>query len=284
MTTNSAEPSDNDPARPEYDRALGVAGIAIGVLVIVGAIIAAFLGWRLIGRAGESVAATLDVTRSVVQTIDDTIQVADLAVTEAGDGLDTIRVALIGTQETLTTAGLVLTDTATLVGTDIPDGLDSVRETMPALIQSAQLIDSALGALSFAGIDFSPDQPPQNSLADVDAGLADVSVQLRESSAGLDDFGSDFESMSADVGSVAADLDGIVETLSRTDTLLDQYRTTTAATATVVDETAAGVADQTSDARLLLVLILGVVALGQVLPIGAGVLMLRRDRSSDPIR
>lgn len=277
MTKNTLTTTDDSRTRPEYDRALGVAGIAIGVLVIVGAIIAAFLGWRLIGRAGESVSASLDVTKSVVQTIEDTIQVADLAVTEAGEGLDTIRVALIGTEETLITAGVVLSDTATLVGSDIPDGLDSVRETMPALIQSAQLIDSALGALSFAGIDFSPDQPPQNSLVDVDAGLADVSSQLRESAAGLGEFGADFESMSSDVGSVAADLDGIVETLHRTDTLLDQYRATTAETAIVVEQTAADVERQTADARLLLVLILAVVALGQVLPIGAGVLMLRRD-------
>lgn len=259
----------------DVQRILGVAGVAVGVIVIAGAIVAGLLGWRLIGRAGESVSASLEATSSIIDTVDDTIQVADLAVTEAGQGLATIQTALLSTEETLSTAGTVLTDTATLVGTDIPDGLDSVRATMPALIQSAQLIDNALGALSFAGIDFSPDSPPQESLADVEAGLTEVSTQLRAASGGLEQFGADFSTMSEDIGGVAGDLDGIVETLSQTDSLLDQYRTTTATTAQVVDATAADVADQTADARLLLLLVLAVVAVGQVLPIGAGLWLLR---------
>ncbi len=270
-------------ARPPVSRrTIGLIAVAVGTAVVVASVLAVVLGWRLIGSAADSVGDTLEISASLVETVDDTISVADIAVDQAAAGLGTIQDALAGTDETIRTASTVMADTAELVGTDIPNGIDAVRETMPALIRSAELIDGALGALSFAGIDFAPQPPPQESLSEVDDGLAEVAAKLRAASAGLAQIGDDFDTVGGDVGSITGNLEGIVQTLDETDTLLDDYRATTGGAAELVAETQTELMRQAADARVLLVLIAAILGLGQIVPIGAGVMLLRNDVYAAP--
>ena len=254
---------------------LGIAGLLATAAVIV-------LGLRMVDRTTDTLSRSLDVTGDAISVVEDSIIIAGEAMGNAVDGIDALQDAVDSTATSMDDATVLLTETAAALETDIPDSVDAIRLTMPALINSAQLIEDTLGSLAFLGVDFSPSDPPSASLREVDAGLEAVSTRLRDSASRLEDVGGAVGSVGESAARLGVELDDLELNLSRADGLLDGYETTAARTAEIVEQAATDLDSQRRDGRIL-VLLLGAIAGGiQLVPLALGwrYLQMRRLAST----
>lgn len=256
-------------------------GRTMGVIGLVGLVAAAVLvalGLRMVDRTGATLARSLELTADAVTTVEETISVADESISVAASGLVTITDAVAGAEQSLNGAGVLLGETGVALADDIPAGIDAIRQTMPALIQSAQVLEDALGALSFLGIDFAPATPPADSLRRVESDLGAISDRLRDASSDLEDLGSGLAGLGAGAADLATELDRLQTTLQRADALLSGYASTTGRTAALVEQTSTELELQRSEGRLVVILLGVVIALGQAVPL---TLAWHSRRSSD---
>lgn len=252
---------------------VGIAGLLITVIVVV-------LGLRLVDRSATTVGNSLDLTADAVRAFDETIVVAADATDVAASGLATITAAVADAEESLAGAGAVVQTTAEAIGGAVPDSIDAIRRTIPTLIQSAELLEGALGALSVLGVEFAPERSPADSLRDVEADLVDVSARLRDSSVRLETVGDDFQDLSAGAGSLSGELRSLTSTLERADALLDGYAETTRRTAVLVDQAGEDLDDQRAEGRLIVLLLGLLIGLGQVVPLALGWWLRRPGRAT----
>lgn len=254
--------------------------ITIGVVGLIATAFGVFFGLRLVDRTSNTISGSLGLTSDAVATIEETITVAADSIAVAADGLDTLTRSVSGTEESFLSAGRLLDETAAAIATDVPDSIDAIRETMPALIRSAEVLDGALGALSIFGVDYAPDTPPADSLRRVETGLADVAERLRSGADQLGTVGESFTGLSEDAVTLTGTLEELSNNLGRADTLLEGYAATAARTAVLVDETVDDLDRQRTDGKLIVVLFGIVLALGQAVPITLGVRSLRSSTGS----
>lgn len=255
----------------------GRALIAIGVVGIIATLVAVFFGLRLVDRTGDTLTRSLSLTADAVETIEETIAVSADSIELAGDGLETLTDSVAGAQQSFVNAGQLLDDTADALATDVPDSIEAIRATMPALIRSAELLDGALGALSFVGVDYAPETPPADSLRNVETGLTEVADRLRAGAGQLDTVGDNFSGLSADAVTLTSTLEDLTTNLERADAVLDGYAATAEETAALVAQAAADLEQQRSEGRFIVLLLGVVLGLGQVVPILLGARFLSSE-------
>lgn len=239
---------------------IGLAGLVATVVVVV-------LGLRVVSRTGATLASSLELTAEAVATVDDTLVVAAEAVETVANGLDSVTDVVAESESALRGAGQVLTDTGLALRQDVPASIDAIRDTMPALIQSAEFLESALGALSILGVDFDPPVPPADSLRTVESGLAGISERLRGTSEDLGDLGVGLDGLSDGAGSLSQELETLETRLEEADRLLGSYGATTQRTALLVEEASVDLETQRRDGQLIVLLLGFIVGLGQAVPL-----------------
>lgn len=281
IETTPAPPSRlQRPEAPFFGRrstSFGWALIAIGVVGIIATLVAVFFGLRLVDRTGDTLTRSLSLTADAVETIEETIAVSADSIELAGDGLETLTDSVAGAQQSFVNAGQLLDDTADALATDVPDSIEAIRATMPALIRSAELLDGALGALSFVGVDYAPETPPADSLRNVETGLTEVADRLRAGAGQLDTVGDNFSGLSADAVTLTSTLEDLTTNLERADAVLDGYAATAEETAALVAQAAADLEQQRSEGRFIVLLLGVVLGLGQVVPILLGARFLSSE-------
>lgn len=277
----SGHPSDaSSPATPGVDSqsldgppsllwgnvlvAIGVVGLAATVLVVA-------LGLRTVDRTGVAVTRSLELTADAIVAVEASVSAAGDSVTIAADGLDALGSAAQNTGDSLSGVAGLADDTAAALGTEIPAAIDAIRTTMPSLIESAELIEDALGALSFLGVGFDPERPPAASLRDLDSSLGDVAAVLEDGSGQLSTIGDDLAELESDLAALTMNIDQLDANVERAAALVDTYATTTAGIALLVDETAADLESQRREGQLIVILFGLLLALLNVVPIGLGV-------------
>ncbi|NND04527.1 MAG: hypothetical protein HKN91_17260 [Acidimicrobiia bacterium] len=241
---------------------------AVGLVGLVATAVVIVLGLRLVDRTGATLAHSLELTAEAVSTVDATINVAADSISTATQGLTTLSSAVANSESSLLDAGELLSNAGSTLSEDVPASIDAIRETMPALIQSAGLLDTALSTLSVFGVDFAPPTPPADSLRRVESGLAGIADRLRQSSDDMTELGDGLQSLGTGVGSLAVQLDDLERSLQEAEALLDGYSTTTSRTAALVEQTSADLESQRSEGRLIVLLLGLVIALGQAVPLG----------------
>ncbi len=196
---------------------------ATSIALLVGAIVGLVGGiggaaWVL-GARGlllESVegardgAADLDVlVDGLLVTLETSAETLASVASAVGDGsAELARIAGIGR------------DLGQVVTGDVPAALDGVRGALPALEDSARVLDRTMRALSFVGVDYDADQPLDQSIAEIDVLLADIPSTLREQAGKFDETISgitalaiDAQAVSGQVGTVGAGLRDLAQTV-----------------------------------------------------------------------
>ncbi len=270
MSITDTRPQHAPVHAPEPSNGFAWFLMGLGVAGLLATVLAVALGLRLVDRTGTTLTRSLELTSDAVATIEETIAVGADSLEVAAEGLGTLTSSVAGAEQSFLDAGQLLDETADAIATDVPDSIDAIRETMPALIRSAELIDGALGALSFLGIDFSPETPPADSLQRVETGLADVAERLRSGAGQLDAVGDDFTGLSRDAVTLTETLEDLSANLQRADALLDGYAETAAQTAALVQATSADLEQQRSEGRLIVVLLGIILGLTQLVPLTLG--------------
>jgi hypothetical protein len=259
--------------RPVVGRAL----VAIGTIGVVVTLVATVVGIRLIGSLDRSLNDSVGVAAEAIDALGATVELA-------GETTARLTVTLRRTAATtrdlsaaLSDAEGVLRATADISEEQVAGSVAGVEDALPALVQVAAVIDRTLSALSAIpfGPDYDPEEPLDTSLRTVQAELDGLPEALREQAELIRDASRDLRTARVGTAAIADDLDGLVSTLERSTDLIAQYEATAGQARELV--AAEDLSGQLVAARVLL-LILGVtVALGQLLPLGAGWLLLRPD-------
>jgi methyl-accepting chemotaxis protein len=208
-----------------------------GVLVIVLGAIGLGVGLLVVESLTSDLRASLVVSRSAVETIADTV---DIAAELAEGTTDAMRSA----SQAAWRAGGATRDAATgiygvssFLQNDLPEDIEAIRRAMPGAIGAADAVDSTLGALAFIGLDYSPEEPFGESLRRIQTALDELPDEMRAQSEALELLAPAAEEVAGDVEGLAADLDELSSTLVEVDGLAESYSTTVMQAREAVAET-----------------------------------------------
>ncbi len=197
-------------------RATGVALIAGAVVGLLGGVAGA--AWILGARAllQDAIATTrtaaedLDgLVSGLVVTLDTSSETLASVETAVGDGaVELARISSIGRE-----VGGVVTG-------DVPAALDGVRGALPALEDSARVLDRTMRALRFLGVDYDADKPLDESIGEIDVLLGDIPTTLRDQASrfeetieGVTNLSTEALAVSGQVGMVGEALDDLAGTV-----------------------------------------------------------------------
>lgn len=251
----------------------------LGVGGLIAAVVAAFLGMAVVVTAVNSMDRSLAVTADAVTAADETVALAADTVGIVSESFDTLVPSAEIAATAFDDAGTVIAETTQVVTVDVPDALDAVVAAMPAIESAATVVDGALRVLSFVGVDYDPEVPFGEAVAELETAIAPLPEELRAQAAPLNALARDFEAFGEATVVIADDLAALQTQLDEAQRLLGDY-SSTAAEATVV------IADIQSDLRWqrwLMVIVVLLVAVGfaamQIVPL----VLAERLRAGMPV-
>lgn len=256
--------------------------LAVGAVGLLVSLLASVVGVRLLGEVEQALDRSLVLTGESLAALDATI-----AVTE-----DTI-VLLEGTlrQTEATTRDLstgmadgedLLDATADLSEHQIADSVAALEEVLPALIETAAVIDRALTALSGVpfGPEYDPAEPFDDSLRTLHGELAGLSDDVRDQAELIRSTGESLGTVRDGTEAIADDLAALGGRLDTAAGLLNDYAATATEARALVDDSQTGLGLQLQLARVLVVVLAATLALGQVVPLGIGWFLLRPEAAA----
>lgn len=256
--------------RARRDRMAGVAMMSVGAVAVVAAVAGMVAALRFIDVLTDQADATLGVTEQAVAAVADTIGLAQDTLPVVAGSLETVTMGVADASGALDDISALLDEAAGLTGEDIPQSIGAIRDTMPGLIRSSELITRTLNALSFLGIEFDPEPTLADSVRGIDAGLTSMSTRLAEGSTLIGEVAGDVVGFGETADAIATDLVSLESTLNEATVLLDTYAATADDAAELVATTRSGLEDQSSQLRVLVILIGIALAAGQLAPIYLG--------------
>lgn len=255
-----------------------------GGLTIAAVLVGAAVAWMLVGTAADAVTESTDVTRRALTTVQETTEVVDAVFDDVAGSLRDVQTTLADTSLTLTSASAVTRNLTGVVTEEIPASIDSIRAALPALIDTASVIDSTMRGLALVGVDYDPSVPLDQSVADIDARLAAIPDLLRTQQETLSSVTGDLGRFSSSMIGLSDDVGSIRVRLAEASSALDGYTTIVADSSALLDDLESGLSTGVRVVRLTIVLLaLGVTAT-QTLPISVGMLRLRSPTEAESDR
>lgn len=246
--------SAEDHTTPLNERQrLGQILLVVGIVGAVGALVAGVAGWFLAGRTSSTISDTLEPISGIVVNVADTIEASLVLVDRTTDAIESIESATRSTAETLESVTLVIDETTAIVGVGVADSLDSAVATLPALVDTGRLIDRTMRALSLVGVDYNPDIPLDESLAQLEGSLRPLPNQLRDQVTLLNEIQDDVEQIATEAESLATVLQDARSDLSEVEGILRSASANADDAATTVAEIQADVADYETLGRIVVV-------------------------------
>lgn len=255
---------------------MGFVWIGGALAAAVGAVVGGVVTWMLLGSMAGSVADTVDVSRRALTAVGETGRVVDGVFDDVADSLRDVQATLADTSLTLTRASIVTRELGDVVSEDVPASLESVRASLPGLIDTVRVVDRTMRGLAFFGVDYDPDIPLDESLIEIDRRLGELPGLLRSQQGTLADVAADLGTFSTSSLEISDDLAAIRLRLAEASVVLAGYDGIVMDTTVVLDGLAG---DVEGAVRLLRVAVivgaLGVVAT-QAVPLTAGLAVVRR--------
>lgn len=231
----------------------GIAGVFLGILAMIAS-------WLLLSSFGRSTAETLDLLTTTLGTTVDGATTALETLALAEEGMVEAEAALGAAGSGLTQMSDVLTNTAFLLAGEVPDTIDSITASFPAMIDTARVIDRTMNALAFLGIDYQPAIPLDQSLAAVADDLGPLSEELRAQSVPLAEAANQLRIVGQSVDEVGESVRSMTEQLTGSRDLVTAYQEAANDANRIVAEISASFDRQILIARVLL-LALGLMAI-----------------------
>lgn len=239
--------------------------------MILAGVIGLFLGMLLVGSLTRDFRASLEVSRSAIGTIGETVEMI-AEVNEAASGtLGSASTAANSAAGSTRDAVNGLEDLAVFMEEDLPADLEAIRSALPGAIDAADAVDATLGALSLIGVDYAPDEPFGESLRRIEQALDQLPEEVRSQGSSFALLVPSARSMADDVEEFASDLEELRAALLELGGLTDSY-TVTVSEAEATVENASSSLDRT---ELFLRLVVVVAALAAVV---VGLALLDIDR------
>ena len=254
-----------------------VAGIIGVTLSIIGGV----FGYAFVSSSTSAAVQSIDLGIDVLGTVGDTAGILDRTFSDVADSLRSVQRTVGDSAVTLTQVAKVTGDLGDLVATDVPDSIEAVRATMPSLISTAGVVDTAMRALSFVGVDYDREVPLDEALTALDAELATIPLELRSQEPVLRQVAESLSDFSSDTLVIGNDLAGIRARLTESDVLLDEYTEAADEASELLVSLRNDVERQGSLGKWIVVLLGMAVAVTQTLPIAIGWRVLSTEAGPD---
>lgn len=248
----------NDP--PAWLRNMWEYGSKIAALALL--LVAGF-AWVAVGRWTSQLGRSLEVTVAAVDTAGDTLDVVSRTLEILDGTAAQLAVSVDRAGDTLASVADVADDTAVLLAEDLPEDLDAIRRSLDGLIDTANVVDGVLGALSFVGLDYDPAVPLDEALIELDSRIAALPSRLRSQADSLTDVSDGMADFAADADLIADDLIELQAAVAESRSIVTVYRAT-------ADEGLASLEETTNELRAVTPL----VRIALVVLTASGLLML----------
>ena len=227
-------------------------GIAGAVTALVASVFFAFG----VGSWFQTLSDSFDVTAEGLRAVDSTLEVVDESLVVVTDTLAGIDGVFDSTASALDEVGAVVLSSGTLLQTEIPLQLDAIETAMDGLIDTANVVDGVLGALSFVGVDYNPEVPLDRALEDVSVQLGELRESLSGYSANLFSLTVSLNRLDEEVTLVAGTMAGLQGQVDSTRELIAGYRVTAGDAGVVIADASARLSGQVWLVRIIGVLLL----------------------------
>lgn len=230
-----------------------------GMLVVVLSVAGLAVGLLLSRSLGDDLRSTVSVSRSALVAIDQTIEAVDDVAADTAASLEAASGSVEGASAIAGSTADAIVELATFLDEELPATIDSIQSSMPAAIQTANAIDGTLRTLSLFGVEYDPDQPFGESLAEVNTALSALPSELRAQSESLRLLAPSAEALAGETGDLADSMGELTESLDGFSELTGSYETTLAEAEVAIDQT-----DESVEASLWMVraLVVGMAIVG----------------------
>jgi hypothetical protein len=195
-----------------------------GLLGMALAVAAAVFFAVAVGPWVRTLSDSLEVSARAIDAVDSTIEVIDGSLEIFSDTLIGVDGVFAQTEETLDDVAGVVLSTAELINVEIPEQIDSIESAMDGLIDTANVVDGILGALSFVGVDYDPEVPLDEALIDVNEQLGGLGESLTDSASDLFSVAVSVNRLNDEIAVTGQSLSGISDQLDESVRLIDEYQ------------------------------------------------------------
>lgn len=243
-------------------------------MTVVVALSGAVVGWILIGSVGQTVVETVSVTKRVLVGVSDTTRVVDEVFSDVAGSLRGVQSTLADSSLTLTRASSVTGSLGAIITEQVPDSVEAVRDSLPALIGTAGVIDSAMRGLSFFGVNYDVEVPLDESLAEIDLRLAEIPVLLRAQQDTLAGVAGDLGVFSSDALIISDDVGSIRVRLAEAATVLAGYDIIVSDSRDLLEDLESTATNGVAFFRVVITVLALGIAVTQTAPIAFGLVIL----------
>jgi hypothetical protein len=237
--------------------------VAVGVVAIVASVIGLVLGLLMVGNLSDYLEESVGVTESALGAVEETLGLVESVATEVEGAVGSAAESIGSVAEAAATSSGDLETVAGFLDGDLRDSIQALLDTMPAAVQTAEVIDRTLSALSFLGVDYDPDQPFDESLRAVEAALEGIPAQLDTQAEAIRGLVPVSEQFAEDAAATARSFETLSAELASSQQVIDSYRATLEQAQAVVERTRSSLSTSTWLLRVIIVLMTATgVALG----------------------
>ncbi|MEJ2750843.1 MAG: hypothetical protein P8183_23490, partial [Anaerolineae bacterium] len=274
-------------------RLLGLVIIIIGLGGIALSVAGMTVAPHLIDTIGDSLESNLILVSESLDTVQETLLLAQSTVTEVTGGLDTVEASAVHLGQTLNQTRPLLDQISTIASDEVPQSLDAIQATMPDLVQVAAAIDDTLTILNRfkideqifgipirydLGIDYNPAVPFDESVSSIGRSFETLPGQLRGLDAYVAVANDNLALISEDVLAISQDLDGVNGRIAELDPLLEDYLRTVVELNDSTRQTRQIILNELTNLKRIVIIALAWVALSQLAPLYLGLELLRGRR------
>lgn len=178
------------------------------ILLVIASLAAAFVGWVALSAVWASASLTPGVgdattsARTLLAATDETLTEVRSALSLVGSVTDNVAAETEA-------AAASLDEVAGLLSDRIPDALAAVESSLPALTETASVIEDTMQALSMFGIPYDPAVPFDEALRDLGSELDGLPEAVAQQGSNLNDLVPAIRQTGEDAGELSGHLDAI---------------------------------------------------------------------------
>jgi hypothetical protein len=279
-----------------FKRILGIVLLLVGLSGLVLAVTGMVYSNRAVGAVAQALMTNLELTSRTLGAAEQTLLLAQGSVEQLSIGLATVQDAATQVSQTISETEPLLGAIGHLVGGDVPDSLEAVQAGLPAMAETAAIVEQTLVTLSDLrleqrvlgiplrfdlGIRYAPETTMVASIEQMSEVLTDIPERLRDLEPYLETAGRGLSTIGQDVGTMSTDLGKLTRTLAGMEPLLDEYLQTVTEAKSLIEATQRMLVSQLNNIKLVVTVGLVWLALAQLVPLYLGWALLTTRRGQE---